>query len=213
MRKLDESERLIVKSLIKNPRMSDNQIAKQTGVAVMTVNRKRKKLEEEGILQYFANLRRGENGLGLFEVSQLYIIKFRAGLTKSAYVSGLEQQTKARVFNAKFVNMSFLGEKDGHLALILLLEAPTKTKLTDEFNGYIIPFIRSCFGEHAIEEVQAIHINDIIRMHHNYIPDTNMTGGRIDDTWPEEYIFVDDVSYTDTNTTLDSFPQKNNEKK
>ena len=44
MRDLDKKEKLIIKELVKNPRISDNQIAKNTGLAVKSVNRKRKKL-------------------------------------------------------------------------------------------------------------------------------------------------------------------------
>ena len=42
MIKLDEKEQKIVKELIKNPRISDTQIAKNTNIPVMTINRKRK---------------------------------------------------------------------------------------------------------------------------------------------------------------------------
>ena len=56
MRQLDEQERRIVRELIKDPRISDNQIAKNTRVPVMTVNRKRKLLEEKGLLNYYCYL-------------------------------------------------------------------------------------------------------------------------------------------------------------
>ncbi|MFT4313228.1 MAG: winged helix-turn-helix transcriptional regulator [Candidatus Woesearchaeota archaeon] len=196
MRELTDVERQIVKELIKNPRESDNGIAKRTRIPVMTVNRKRKLLESEGLIQYYTSLQKSSNGLQLFEVSQLYILKFRAGLTKKEYIKKIESQSESREFNAKFVNTSYLGEKDGHLALVMILEAPNKAALTEEFNGQIIPFIRSCFGEHAIEDIQAVHINDTIRVHHNYLPESNMKDGKMKKDWPDEYIFVDDISFS-----------------
>ena len=45
-------ERRIIRNLIKNPRISDNKISKITGIPTITVNRKRKKLEAEGLLHY-----------------------------------------------------------------------------------------------------------------------------------------------------------------
>ena len=58
-RPLDEQEERIAKALIKNPRLSDNQIGKLTGVPVRTVSRKREKLEESGVLNYFAQVNMG----------------------------------------------------------------------------------------------------------------------------------------------------------
>ena len=53
LRKLDNQEIKIVKALIRNPRISDNQIGLRTGVPIRTVNRKRKKMEEKGLLKYY----------------------------------------------------------------------------------------------------------------------------------------------------------------
>ena len=205
MRQLDDQERHILKALIRNPRASDNSVSKQTKVPVMTVNRKRKKLEQEGILQYYVTIRRGEKGLHIFESRQLYTLKFRAGITEKDYLQTLEQQTQSRVFNAKFVNMSFLGQKDGHLALIFILEAPNAALLSDEFNGHIVPFFRKCFGNDVIQSIETVPLTNTIRLHHNYLPDINMSGGSLQKDWPEEYIFVDDVTFREKDSKLDSF--------
>ena len=45
---LDEQERMIVRALVRDPRLSDNQIGKLTGVPTPTVRRKRKRLEAAG---------------------------------------------------------------------------------------------------------------------------------------------------------------------
>ena len=42
----DEQELLILKALIRDPRMSDNRIGKLTGVPIRTVSRKRQRLEK-----------------------------------------------------------------------------------------------------------------------------------------------------------------------
>ena len=51
--KLDEQEQKIIKELIRDPRISDNQIGRNTKIPVKTVNRKRKNLEQRNIISYF----------------------------------------------------------------------------------------------------------------------------------------------------------------
>ena len=81
MKKLDEQEKKIITELIKNPRISDNQIGKMTRVPIRTVSRKRNKLEEEGLISYFTNLNMGKKGTGRFGARQLHVIKFKLGIT------------------------------------------------------------------------------------------------------------------------------------
>lgn len=191
MRNLDENEVKIVKELIRNPRISDNQIAKKTKVPVMTVNRKRKRLEEEGLLRYFTSLDTGEHGTGMFKAKQLYIIKFKIGITRQKYLESLEYDKRLREFNADYVSLSYLGERDGHLALIMILDAETESKLVDEFNNKLIPYFREKLGDDAVQDVSSARITDTIRRHHNYLPSINMEDGVMKKDWPDEWIFVD----------------------
>ncbi|MBU1704720.1 MAG: winged helix-turn-helix domain-containing protein, partial [Nanoarchaeota archaeon] len=104
-----------MKELIKNPRISDNQISKNTKVPVMTVNRKRKQLEEERLLHYFTSFDTGEFGTGTFKAKQLYIIKFKTGITRSQFIEKVEKDKRFQAFNASYISLSYLGEKDGRL--------------------------------------------------------------------------------------------------
>ncbi len=193
VKELDESERKIVGELIKNPRISDNKIAKNTRVPVMTVNRKRKQLEREGLLKYFTSFDTGEFGTGTFKAKQLYIIKFKIGITRGEYIEKLEKDKRFQQFNASFISMSYLGEKDGHLALIMVLDAETDSLLVDEFSGKIIPHLKEKLGEDCIKEVITTKISNTLRRHHNYLPSINMENGIIKKDWPDDWIFVDKV--------------------
>ncbi|HLP79161.1 MAG TPA: Lrp/AsnC family transcriptional regulator [Acidobacteriota bacterium] len=193
-RVLDDQERKIVRALIKNPRASDNIISKQTGVPVMSVNRKRKKLESDQLLQYFAAINTDESGLGVFESKQLYILKLKAGLTQNDYLNSIERDAKFRIFNTRFVSESYIGERNGQLALIIILNAPTNAMMNEEFNGRIVPYVQSKLGAHAIESIETVPLSSQIRILHNYMPQINMTNGVIKAEWPDEYIFVDDSS-------------------
>lgn len=190
MVKIDVQECKIIKELIKNPRISDNQLSKNTGIPVMTVNRKRKRLEEEQIINYYVSVKKHQDGIGTFAARQLYIIKLKAGITRRKYIDSIEMDQKLKVFNSKFVSTTYLGEKDGHLALVIVLDAVNDHKLVDEFNGRIIEAINNKFGDDSVEEVTTTRLNDTIRMHHNYLPQMNMANGRMKEDWPEEYIFT-----------------------
>ncbi len=186
---LDDAENLIVKQLIKNPRLSDNQIAKNTKLSVMTVNRKRKSLEAKGLLLYFTALNTSDEGTGIFNIRQLYIIKFKTGLTREQYLEGFTKNPNWR-YSENIVN-SFLGEKDGHLALILMMEAKTQAELVEIFNGKIILELQKAHGTDAVEDIITTRIDMPVRLFHNYLPLYNMKEGHITEDWPEDYIFAD----------------------
>lgn len=192
-RQLDAAERKIIRELIKNPRASDNQISKKTKIPVMTVNRKRKNLEQERYLRYYTSIDKGEFGLHIFGAKQLYIIKFKIGITRKSYLDIMEADAKWRTFNCKYISLAYLGEKDGHLALMIILDAKDEAHLVEEFNGKIVQFILQKLGKDAIEEITTSSLSKLVRVHHNYMPYINMEKGVLKETWPDEMIFVDEV--------------------
>jgi DNA-binding Lrp family transcriptional regulator len=192
-RTLDAQEIKIVRELIRNPRLSDNRISRKTGVPVMTVNRKRKRLEQEKMLRYYASLDKGEFGLHIFDAKQLYMIKFKMGITRKNYMDSLEKDPMWRMLNSRFISLAYLGEKDGHLALMIILDAPTEDQLVEEFNGRIVPFLREKLGENAIREVVTCSLDKLVRVHHNYMPAVNMERGRLKKDWPDDMIFVNEI--------------------
>jgi DNA-binding Lrp family transcriptional regulator len=192
-KELGESERIIVRELIKNPRISDNQIGKNTGVPVMTVNRKRKELERRGWLKYFVSFDTGEFGTGTFKAKQLYIIKFKTGLTREDYIEKVEKDKRVQQFNTSYISLSYLGEKDGTLALVMILDAETDSLLVDEFNGKVLPHLKDKLGQDCIREIITTKISNTLRRHHNYMPEINMENGMMKKDWPDDWIFVDKV--------------------
>ena len=192
VRELDKQEKLIVKELIRNPRVSDNQIARNTKIPVMTVNRKRKAIEKEGFLRYFTSIDTGEHGTGKYKAKQLYIVKFKIGITREQFIDYVFEDKETLSFSACYISMSYLGEKDGHLAYMCVVDAETESKLMDEFNGKLIPDFKKKFGEDCIREIITMRLTNTIRRHHNYIPMVNMQDGVIKKDWPDEYIFVDE---------------------
>ena len=193
MPELDEKEVRIVRELIRNPRSSDNMIARSTGIPVMTVNRKRKLLEEERLIRYYVSLDKNESGLHIFDAKELYVVKFKVGITMKTYLEKLEEDQNWRMFNSRFISLAYLGEKDGHLALVIILDAVTESQLVEEFNGKIIPFLKEKLGSDCIEEVITTSLDRLVRVHHNYLPAVNMKNGVIKKEWPDKWIFVNET--------------------
>jgi len=193
VRTLDENEVKIIRELIRNPRISDNKISKRTKIPVMTVNRKRKRLEEQKLLRYYTSIDKGEFGLKIFGAKGLYLIQFMIGITRNQYLEKLEKDPKWRTFNSQFISLAYLGEKDGHLALMIILDAEEPNLLGEEFNGKIVPFLREKLGPDCIRNVTTASLNKLVRVHHNYMPAFNMEKGIITESWPDDMIFVNEI--------------------
>ncbi len=191
MRLFDEQEELIVRELIKNPRTSDNQISKNTQVPVMTVNRKRKLMEEKNLISYYSSVNTYEDGTGTFSARQLYIIKFKIGITGEFFFDKIKNDRRMRKFNAEHIIDSYLGEKDGHFTLSMMMAAPNENQLVENFNGKIVPMLKENFGDDSIIEIITVRINNPLRIHHNYLPQINMQNGTLKKEWADDWIFID----------------------
>lgn len=191
MRELDEKEKKIIRELIKNPRNSDNQIGKNTRIPIITVNRKRKILEEEGLINYYTQINQGKEGTGRFLARQLHIIKFKLGIPKSQIIKEIKEEKNVRTRYAQSIFESHIGEIDGHIALVMILEGKSDDDIVEEFNKVIVPALRKNHGNDSIEQIQTIRLSDPIRIFHNYIPMLNMEKGKMKKDWQDFDIFIE----------------------
>lgn len=191
IRELDDNERKIVRELIKDPRISDNQIGKNTKVSIMTVNRKRKRLEEDGILKYCTHLDTGKFGTGSFTARQLYMVKLKLGLTYKRFENDLKHETAITGRGAEHIFSSFLCEKDGHLVWCIVLRGGKRNEINEYFNSVLVPILKDKFGGDCINTIQTFRITNELRYFHNYLPGINMENGRLKKNWPNEMIFID----------------------
>ncbi|MBN2457766.1 winged helix-turn-helix transcriptional regulator [Candidatus Woesearchaeota archaeon] len=195
MVQIDQQEERIIRELIKNPRISDNKISKNTGIPVMTVNRKRKNLETRGLISYYADFCHGEHGTQDFYAKQLYIIKFKVGITREQFLNYISEDKKYQKFMSMYTVESYLGEKDGRLSLITIMNGKNIAELVEILNSTIFNMFRDEFGDDSIRNIMTARITDLIRTHHNYLPLVNMKDGTIKKDWPDEWIFVTRESY------------------
>ena len=187
MRTLSQKEQKIALELIKNPRSSDNSISKNTKIPVKTVNRKRKKLEEEGLLHYYAAIDYFKTGV--FSASNIFEIKFKLGISRTYFLERFKSDNQTK-FDAKHYRQSMLGESDGHLLLIIIVDSRHESDMLEIYNTEIVPKINDLFGHDAIYSTKVIKLTNALRILHNYVYEINMSDGLIKSDWSDELLFV-----------------------
>ena len=190
MYKFDRPESAIVKALIKNPRTSDNRIGDETGIPVRTVNRKRKKLESQGIISYMTRVDMLPSGTGHFQVQHLFIIQFRLGITFSQIAREIQEEPNVITIFTELIFESYISEIDGHTALVMVVEGQSEADIVERFQAHIIPSLQKNHGKDSIVEVSTIRLLQPIRMLKNYLPTVNMKDGYLKPEWRHESIYV-----------------------
>lgn len=189
MRILDEQEKAIIRRLIRDPRESDNGVGELTGVNVRTVSRKRQRLEQEGILSYYANVDLSGNGTQQFTARHLYIIKFGVGVTYKQLVDDIKMEPSKTVFTER-VFESQIAEIDGKVALLLYIDGDSDVDIVQRMHEELIPTLLENHGVDLIEEISTMRILLPVRLMRNYLPLVNMNNGLMKPDWPDEAIYV-----------------------
>lgn len=189
-RELDEQERKILRALIRDPRQSDTAIGESTGVHVRTVSRKRQKLEEEGILSYYANVDLSASGTGQYTTRHLYTIKFRIGITFKQLIEDIQREPAVRSVFTEVLFESHIAELDGKLAMLLFIDGEDDLDIVQTVQEKLIPSLRRNHGEDSIEEVSTMRILSPVRSMRNYVLPVNMRDGFIRPEWPDDAIYV-----------------------
>ena len=180
----DEQEKLIIKALIKDPRMSDNSIGKLTKVPIRTVSRKRKKLEQENKISYYISTYQKD------KARHLYIIKFKMGITKNKLMEEIKKEPKIKSLFTEMIYQSTFAEIDGHTAILLVVEGNSNTEISENFNGKILPAMLKNHGQDSIIGISTIRLSDSIRFFHNYLPFINIKHGKLMHDWPLDSIYI-----------------------
>ena len=189
--KSDIQSKLIIRALIRNPRVSDNQIGLMTGVPIRTVNRKRKMMEKQGFLNYYTELNMGKEGTRRFNARHMYILKFRIGISQNQIIEEVKEEPNVSTVFTEFIYESQLAEIEGHTALILMIEGTSDDEVNNKFNEIIIPSLEKNHGVGSIIKVTTIRLGKNIRLFHNYLPMVNMEKGKIKRSWDSDAIFVE----------------------
>ena len=189
-RELDDQEKIILRALVRDPRESDNAIGIATGLNVRTVARKRQKLEEDGVLSYYTNVDLGPQGSGQNLIRQHYTIKFKLGVTLERLLRDIRNEPKVRSVFTESIIESHVAEMNGHLAMILVVEAESDQALVKTVHEKIIPSLRRNHGHDCIEEIHTIRLLTPVRAMRNYVLPVNMKNGYLVKEWPDDAIYV-----------------------
>ncbi|HIC84638.1 MAG TPA: winged helix-turn-helix domain-containing protein [Nitrososphaerales archaeon] len=189
IQKMDIMEKKIVKMLIKNPRITDMKISELTGISYKTVNRKRQKLENSGLINYYTELNTGTKGTKTLTSRHLYLIKFQLGITQEKIIKEIKEEPNVKTIFTELIYESHLAEIDGHTSLIMIIEGETDDDINIGFNSKIVPSLKKNHGKDSIINVSTIRLGKTIRIFHNYLPMINISQGIIKNEWPETAIF------------------------
>lgn len=190
MSKLNVRDSSIVRQLIKNPRSSDNEISRITSIPLRTVNRRRKALEEQNLISYFTYLHSFRDGLSHFNARSLVILKFKLGIARKAVITSINSVNESTAFSSKHMMELQIGERDGHVLLVMIIESMKQVDIIEIINAEIVPNLQHMFGQDAIVDTSVIELSFMLRMLHNYIPGKNMKNGRIAEDWDDKLIYV-----------------------
>ncbi|MFP4111569.1 MAG: winged helix-turn-helix domain-containing protein [Candidatus Woesearchaeota archaeon] len=188
---IDFKEEQILREIIKDPTISDNQISKKTGIPVKTVNRKRKRMENNNYMYYFVVPNNGREGTGVFSAMQLYTIYFDYGISREQVLGVLNDD---KIMNEpvlrKHILTDWLGEKDGRVAYHCIIRSRVESDIIEIVNVEIVPKFTSKLGSYVIKNIEVMQNVMPLRVFHNYFPDYNMEKGKIKKEVPKENIFV-----------------------
>ncbi|MCF7860756.1 AsnC family protein [Candidatus Woesearchaeota archaeon] len=180
---LDRQEVLILKALIRDPRMSDNKVGRLTGVPIRTVSRKRQKMESEGVLKYYVSY------CSTHHAKHLYTIKFKLGVTKQKLKMEIMDEPQIKTLFTESIYSSRFAEIDGHTAILMIVKGRTDNEIAESFNGNILPNMVKNHGD-CIQEISTIRLSEPIRKFHNYLSFINMENGKIKPDWLLDNIYV-----------------------
>ncbi len=191
MKDLDEQEVKIAKALIRNPRISDNKLAEQRGISPKTVGKKRQRLEDDGLLRYFAEIDMSAAGTGRYLCRHLYIIRCKIGVTVKQLLKVVEQEPKVATVFTQSVYESHVAEVDGRVALVMLIDGTSDADIIEKFQEQIVPALEERHKKPGIiDEVSTMRLIHPIRVMRNYILPLNMEHGMLRDDWSDDSIVI-----------------------
>ena len=136
----DEQEKLIIKALIRDPRISDNNIGKLTKVPIRTVSRKRKKLEQRNKISYYVSINPKSTA------RNLNLINFSMGVTKKKLMDDFKKEPRMRTLFTDMIYESHYAEMGGHTTIIMVVEGSSDDEISENFNGKILPLMLKNHG-------------------------------------------------------------------
>lgn len=185
------NEKKIMKELVRNPRVSDKQISTKTKIPIKTVNRTRKKLENEGIVNYTTIINNFTTGTQIFNALDLFTFHFNLGITRMQ-IENLISST-SYVSNSiikKHIMQDFSGEKNGRATYTALVASRAISDMVEIINAEIVPIMKKNLGADPIYKIEEAQVHKFNRFNQNYIPNVNMDKAKIKDSFPDENLFI-----------------------
>ena len=93
---------------------------------------------------------------------------------------------------SKHILEAHLGEKDGRLALILIIESRIESDTIEIMNAEIIPKLTEHFNEQVVDDISNVRLSNMLRLLHNYTPARNVKSKLVPDAYDQNSLFITD---------------------
>lgn len=189
---IDDKDKAVLREIVRDPSVSDNFIAKRTKIPVKTVNRRRRKMQERGILFYFSGVNNDtKSGTGAFGARQFVTLYFNYGVSRQQVLDILSRhEVVADNILKKHILIDWIGEKDARVTYNVLLESRVDSDIVEIINVDIIPKLQEALGKDCIANIDVVPHLTLLRIMHNYIPFYNMHNGKLRKDISDDEIFV-----------------------
>jgi DNA-binding Lrp family transcriptional regulator len=189
---MDETGAKILREIVRNPKISNMNIARNTGLTLNSVTLKRTKMEHDGLIQYFARVNQHEDGTKRFLSKHLYTVRLKLGHSANELFDRMLQSgVNHKPSYIEHISDSYLAEVEGHASIIMVLEGRDDEEIAQFFNSSVLADLTSQGGADIVHDVKTLRVTHRIRIFHNYLPHENMQEGKIKKEWEDDLIFVD----------------------
>ncbi|PIN67758.1 hypothetical protein COV94_06760 [Candidatus Woesearchaeota archaeon CG11_big_fil_rev_8_21_14_0_20_57_5] len=83
-----------------------------------------------------------------------------------------------------------MGERDGKVLLVMLIESRLESDIIDIFNAELIPWLESQYGLGCVSQVEAVTLHEGLQVLHNYFQGINMQHGSMKSDWPDSRLYL-----------------------
>lgn len=158
----------IIVEVVTNPQITNKELSTLVGVSQPTVARYRKRLEDDTILRYFTYVNNMPGGTNAFSARKLYLVYFREGITRKQVADFAFSEPHKKYFYNKHLFSAHVGDSEGRVVLVFMLESRVRGDFVDILNGEIVPSLTGKFGHQCIHQVTGVDIEETLRLFHNY---------------------------------------------
>lgn len=149
---MDKKDKKIITELVRNPKITNLEIEKITGIPEKTISRRRQKISQD-FTNLYLEVNNTNDGTKLFQGTACYTITFQNHITRKQLLDKIENGELFQKVPQKHLKHAFLADSIDKIQLMIVIETFNHNELIEILNADIIPVIKQHLGEFAIQSV------------------------------------------------------------